>query len=507
MHSLRIEARGVSVAFRASTPVLDDVHLHLTAGWYGLVGANGAGKTSLLRLFAGDLAPSAGAVRVLPADASVVLVAQSVEELTPDVRAFVEASSGRAASLRGRLRLDAELGERALDHWHTLSPGERKRWQLGAALAADPDILLLDEPTNHLDRGGRALLVNALATFGGIGVVVSHDRELLDELPSAILRVHSARVTLHKGGYGTARAEWEIARRAEEAAHASAKREVRALEARLVTARDEHASVERMRNAKHRMKNIHDHDANDGLSTFRVDSAAARAGKTVGVVRASLRRAERAVPTILRDRTLGGHVFATYERAPRSRLLHFEAQSLEVGTTTLLRDVRVDVERTDRLRITGPNGAGKTTLSRALFAAAPESVRARTLYLPQEIEPAAVQASLDDLWSSPAEERGRVLTVFAALGSDPERLLGRRDASLSPGEARKLALARGLGSHAWALVLDEPTNHLDLPSIERLEAALVAFPGAIVLVTHDDALARATTTRELAIEGGLLRSA
>ncbi|HYO95677.1 MAG TPA: ABC transporter ATP-binding protein, partial [Polyangiaceae bacterium] len=93
--------------------------------------------------------------------------------------------------------------------------------------------------------------------------------------------------------------------------------------------------------------------------------------------------------------------------------------------------------------------------------------------------------------------------------SDPERLLARRgqgqEASLSPGEARKLALASGLGRHAWALVLDEPTNHLDLPTIERLEQAVAAYPGCILLVTHDDAFARAVTTRSIHVEGGTAR--
>lgn len=114
----------------------------------------------------------------------------------------------------------------------------------------------------------------------------------------------------------------------------------------------------------------------------------------------------------------------------------------------------------------------------------------------------------DDLHALPHDVRGQVLSVFAALGGDPSRLLGRRAADrarLSPGEARKLALSLGLGKHAWALVLDEPTNHLDLPSIERLETALSQYPGAIVLVTHDDAFARAATTRELVVAGGAVR--
>ena len=97
-----------------------------------------------------------------------------------------------------------------------------------------------------------------------------------------------------------------------------------------------------------------------------------------------------------------------------------------------------------------------------------------------------------------------MLSIFAALGSDPERILGREGASLSAGEARKLHLARGLGEGVSALVLDEPTNHLDLPTIERLEVMLASFPGAIVLVSHDDRFAEAVTDRVVAVEDSLL---
>src|SRR5205085_1033277 len=124
---------------------------------------------------------------------------------------------------------------------------------------------------------------------------------------------------------------------------------------------------------------------------------------------------------------------------------------------------------------------------------------ANVLHLPQEMTADEVASLTRAVASLDAERRGRVLSVFAALGSDPERVAHRAggDATLSPGEARKLALAFGLGRHAWALVLDEPTNHLDLPTIERLERALAAFPGCIVLVTHDDAFAEACTSSVL----------
>jgi ATPase subunit of ABC transporter with duplicated ATPase domains len=94
------------------------------------------------------------------------------------------------------------------------------------------------------------------------------------------------------------------------------------------------------------------------------------------------------------------------------------------------------------------------------------------------------------------------MSVFAALGSEPERVLRGEASHLSPGEARKLVLAEALARQVWALVMDEPTNHLDLPSVERLEAALSAYPGCIVLVTHDDVFARNITTRSVRVENG-----
>jgi ATPase subunit of ABC transporter with duplicated ATPase domains len=158
------------------------------------------------------------------------------------------------------------------------------------------------------------------------------------------------------------------------------------------------------------------------------------------------------------------------------------------------------VGREDRIRIEGANGAGKTTLLDALVASAARADR--ILYLPQELDPAAVVALAERLAGTDGETLGRILSLFAALGSDPDRVLRGAGATFSPGEARKLLLAEALGHHAWALVLDEPTNHMDLPSVERLESALEVYPGCVILVTHDDAFARKVTSRSIHVGHG-----
>jgi ATPase subunit of ABC transporter with duplicated ATPase domains len=494
-----LEARGVGVAWAASMPVLRDVSFVLGPGFYGLVGANGAGKTTLLRVLAGELAPHEGSVRLRPGDGRIVHCPQAVDEAGPDVFELARAHDGIAAELKGRLALDDE----ALERWPTLSPGERKRWQIGAALAREPDVLLLDEPTNHLDASARDRLLGALGRFRGIGVIVSHDRAVLERLPRAILRVHDGAVTMHAGAWSDAKAAWEAARREREEAHAQAKATVRAIERRLDVVRQSQEAAARSLGARSRMKNKNDHDARSMGRKVVAGWADAHAGRTVQIVRNELARAESRVPEVTRDATVGGKIFATYERSPQPVLFHLDAPELRAGDHVVLRDVCINIGREDRVRIAGDNGAGKTTLLSAVVAARRRDDR--VLFLPQELPPPAVARLVADLRSSSDDERGRVLSVFSALGSDPERILARRDedvAALSPGEARKLALASGLGRHAWALALDEPTNHLDLPTIERLERALSDYPGCIVLVTHDDAFARAVTTRTLRVERG-----
>ncbi len=209
-----IHLSSVSFSYSSAIPVIEGASFDLGPGWTGLVGPNGAGKSTLLSLIAGRLSPTLGTVATEPAGLPPVLCPQRVDEATDDINAFAGAWDREAVRMRANLDLDPEEVER----WDTLSPGERKRWQVGAALAGEPAVLLLDEPTNHLDADARSLLVVALAPYTGCGIVVSHDRGLLNDLTTRTLWIETGSVDLFTGPYDIAKQTRDAAA-AERAAH------------------------------------------------------------------------------------------------------------------------------------------------------------------------------------------------------------------------------------------------------------------------------------------------
>jgi ATPase subunit of ABC transporter with duplicated ATPase domains len=481
--SAAVHAAHLTFAHTDAVPILADAAFSLLPGWTGLVGENGAGKTTLLRLIAGELRPTAGRLRLDPSGARVAWARQDVDRREDAIDAFALADDAAAGRLRAVLRLDPST----LVRWPTLSPGERRRWQLGAVIAAEPDVLLLDEPTNHLDAEARAWVIEALRGFRGAGLVVSHDRTLLDALVARVWRLHDGTLRTWSGTYTDARAAWE-AERTDQVREQARRRDEHDRQRRLLDRqrRDAEAAA-RQRNAGRRMKTIHDHDQSSAVVGGKIERSGRNVARRAAVLARRTAWAGDAVAAVTVERELGRGFTVGWVPPERPWLLEAGAPvTLPTGQAVRL----PAIGRADRVWLRGANGAGKTSLLQAILERLTIPAD-RVLALPQHTTEADGLAALAAVRRLDRDARGRVLSAVAALGLDPDRLLATERPS--PGETRKLLLALGLGRGAWLLVLDEPENHLDLPSVERLESALVAYPGALLLVSHDDRLAASVT--------------
>ena len=328
---------------------------------------------------------------------------------------------------------------------------------------------------------------------------MSHDRALLNALTTRTLRIERGALRVWPGSYDAARVLWDAEEQRRQREYRTLRAEERRLEHRLADRRERRAQAAADMRTSKRMKGPRDSAARAAFKATRRRSAETALAREVCLVGRALERTRAAAAQFRFDRTLGRAVAVQHARGGVPWLLRLDTPALMVGDRVLLRDVHIGLGREDRVRVFGANGAGKSTLLHALLAGSSAPAE-RMLHLPQELGREAEDALLRELHGLEPARRGRALTIVAALGIEPARLLASRRPS--PGEARKLCLALGLARDVWAVVLDEPTNHLDLPSIERLEETLAAYPGALLIVTHDDALARRVAGTRWAIVDG-----
>ncbi len=388
----------------------------------------------------------------------------------------------RAASVvRGLGFAERDL-DRALD---TFSGGELTRASLARALGGDPDLLLLDEPTNHLDVASLEWLEQELQTLDAGIILVAHDRWFLEAVTNAVLELGGGRSIYFAGPWHA----WRLEKAARASAAGKAAGRLDEDIARL------ERFVERFRYKKSKAKQAQAKLTHIG----RLERE--RAEATGELEALSVRR-----------KALG----FDFLDPPRSGRTVVETKDFELaaGDKPLLRDVSIALERGEHVALVGPNGSGKTTLLETLLAK--REPLAGSARLGHGVVPAYFSQHEVEL-----DETGSVLECAQKATRlkrpQAQNLLGRflfsgwqeQDkavSKLSGGERRRLALALVVASGANFLLLDEPTNHLDLESREALEAALEAFPGTMLLVSHDRALLDAVAQRTLAVEDGTIHS-
>jgi ATPase subunit of ABC transporter with duplicated ATPase domains len=396
-----------------------------------------------------------------------------------------------ATVLKARLRVSEDWPER----WATLSHGERKRAQIAVALWREPAVLALDEPSNHIDADARRLLLEALRDFAGVGLLVSHDRALLDELCAQCLILDPPEAVLRPGGVTQALAQQEsdeesarhtseVMRRTETRLQAEAQR-------RRVIADQKSAAA---RGSKSKKIPAHDHDGRAMRNLAKMSGKDAYAGKMVAQMnqRAGKIAQERSELTVKKRYETGIWVDGA-SFMPRDFLLRLPANRLPLGGGRQLHFPDLEIGGTSRIALTGANGLGKSTLIRHLLAHLQVPAE-KLVSVPQEISAEDSRVLLESIKRLPNDELGRVMITISRLGSRPARLL--ESALPSPGEVRKLLLALGIVRGPHLIVMDEPTNHMDLPGILCLEEALADCPCAMLLVSHDEAFLKKITQIE-----------
>lgn len=484
---------SISFSYDLGDDLFSDLTVSFTAGWTGIVGANGSGKTTLLRLACGELAPSRGVVH---RPASVVYCPQRTDSPPIRLRDFLRSDNPLARELCGRLDIQQDY----LRRWDTLSHGERKRAQIAVALWQEPDALALDEPSNHIDAAARDLLVRLLNEYPGVGLLVSHDRAMLDRLCRACLFVDPPQTIIRPGSYTVALAEHRKDIQRVRTLRQQASKEFHRLKREMVKRREVASREHKVRSK--RGLSAKDHDAKEKIDRARVADSGAGAPLRQLQGRMAQASDKLAGLVVKKESKLG--IFLPGCRSHRDWLFSLEPGEIDFGghpdhpdAVRVLEYASMSMGPTDRIAITGPNGAGKSTLIRHIRQHINLPAE-KVLYMPQEIRADEAAEMLREARQLRREQLGSAMNVISCLGSSPERVLQTEQPS--PGETRKLLLALGITRQCHLIIMDEPTNHLDLPSIQCLEDALAPCPCGLVLVSHDHVFLRKLTTQRWDIQ-------
>jgi ATP-binding cassette subfamily F protein 3 len=512
-----LSCSNVGISFGA-TELLKNITFTVAEGErWGIIGRNGAGKTSIFKVITGDLPPTVGSVARRPGLRHALLDQHRAFEGATTVWQAAAAAWREVIALEQRIAEQAielgELGEKVTDEFlerfghdqerfadlggyvyharvdavlqglgfdaeesktrlvSSLSGGERGRVGLAAQLIAPADLLLLDEPTNHLDLDTTTWLQEWLAEANETVIVVSHDRAFLDAICSHILHVEARTSEWYKGNYSQfvpQRAERRLTRERElERQRAYVKKEEEYIRRNLA-----------------------------GVNSFQAK------GK-----RKRLERLPRLAPPPGDPAAMN----LRFEPAERGgdQVVSVKDLRVEVPGRVLVDDFTGVIRRNDFIALVGPNGAGKSSfISTLLGDRAPAAGETRIggsitpAWFRQDLADLPLRKSLMDaiLDQRPLWSRGSVQNHLGAFGFSGDEVF-REISSLSGGERARMALALITLSHANLLVLDEPTNHLDVENIEALEDALDEYEGTVLLVSHDRAFLREVATRVWAFDG------
>ncbi|WP_433746700.1 ribosomal protection-like ABC-F family protein [Falsibacillus pallidus] len=499
-----IQGKGLQKSF-GEREILRDVQFEIRKGEkIGLVGWNGAGKSTFVKILMDMMKPDKGSVTMWPANLRIGYLPQSTDyslsidsELLNDGEKLMETSKllGLAKD-----RLDQE-------EFGNLSGGEKLKLSLAKIWANSPEFLILDEPTNHMDMQGVGWLIDEVRSYTGAAIIISHDRYFLDETVSKIFELEDGELTIFDGNYSAYQQEKQRRYEQNKRDYEKQQRKVEMIEKQITNLKEWSAKA-------HREAGKGGSDSENrqmGLREFE----RAKAKKTDNQVKSKMKRlnlelSKNEVKKPKEEKSVTFQFESDIKRG--KRILEAKGIKKEFGSRLLFDKSNFYVKHGERIGLLGPNGAGKTTFINILLQK--EALTGGELWISESTKCAYLSQDVSDLPSekTPLEYldltekhlQTKARTLISTMGIGQE-ILQKPISQLSLGERTRIKLIQMILMEYDLLILDEPTNHLDLPSREELERTLSTFTGTLIIVSHDRYLIEKLCNKLLVIENGMIQ--
>jgi ATPase subunit of ABC transporter with duplicated ATPase domains len=449
--------------------VLNNLNLEFTNGYYAIVGANGSGKSTILKLINKSIKPQSGTI---VGNDLVYYCKQSSDESIEDFEEFIYDYTTY------KIRDSLQIKDEWLYRYDTLSYGEKKRIQLAIALHSSSDILLLDEPTNHLDIKSKEILIKTLKSFKGITIIVSHDRYFLNQLCQNTIFLKNQKAFIYKTNYSNAMDEYQKELNNIYKNHQKQKSEIKKLETNIKIQK------QKVEKSKTRLSkkgvDIKDKDKKEKINLAKLTNKDKNDSKLINSLYSKIKQVSSNKIDITKEYNKGINI--------KENLKYNSIFPIHINTN-------LTINKGDKIAITGENGSGKTTLIKKIVNLLDKK---DVLYIPQEIDIKLSKELLESIKALSNTKKGELLTIITRLSSNPKNIL--TNSNLSYGELKKLLLAKALLEEKSIIILDEPTNHLDIDSIISIENALKSYQGTIILISHDKEFIKNTTQIEYKVD-------
>jgi ATPase subunit of ABC transporter with duplicated ATPase domains len=490
MHSILLTTKNIGLELPHKT-LFKELSLTVARGHkIGLIGRNGEGKSSLLKILARMIEPTSGSVAVHGRTSYMPQLDLSLFESSKTTLEFAEENNSTwpliQASLSKLFHVDWLEPEREL---RTLSGGELAKLFIAINDMHSPDILLLDEPTNHLDVEGLEVLKSYLTQFKGVFIIASHDPAFLNQVTNEIWELEQGVLTIYGGNYfyfeEQKRLAVEAQERALEAKRKDIKKTQRALQAQEIKSARAIRTGKKAKAEPSRDKYL------EGYFKNRSEQGTGRARKKLEQVLEEQSSEASQLKGSIRKKT---YLNLQAGEISRRSLLRISNGTLRIDERVLIEDINLNIDFGDRIVITGKNGSGKSTLARSLVGLENslagdirKSASLRAVYMDQKYQIVDPNLSL---------VKNIERTNPELLMEEVRRQLGRflfntssnvmkKASDLSGGETARLALAMITAQSLDLLILDEPTNNLDIETLDIITDALVDFSGAILVISHN----------------------